>query len=97
MLGCYEDCDFSYLLEVPSLFNNYGEYYGDGTYNDTTFANDVMLYLPSEVAASCIYTFESLAALEDAYSSPSASSLMNNLSNFFKKYFWFILVYNNLK
>jgi hypothetical protein len=84
LLGCYEDCDFSYLLEVPSLFNNYGEYYGDGTYNDTAFVNDVMLYLPSEVAASCIYTFESLAAQLDAYSSPSASSLMNNLSNFYK-------------
>ncbi len=82
MLGCYEYCDFSYLLGVPSLFNNYGEYYGDGTYNDTAFVNNVMLYLPSEVAAYCIYTFESLAALEDAYSSPSASSLMNNLSNF---------------
>ena len=78
LLGCASDCDFSYLLSVPSSFNSQGSYCGDGTYNDTTFANDAMLYLPSDVAATCIYTFCSLAS--SSYEDLDASSLMNNLS-----------------
>jgi hypothetical protein len=84
LLECYEDCDFSYLLGVPSHFNNYGEHYGDGTYNDTDFVDDVMEYLPPDIASTCIYTFESLEAEEEHYTSPNASYLMHNLSNFSK-------------
>jgi len=80
LLGCASDCDFSYLLSVPSSFNSQGSYCGDGTYNDTAFAADVMLYLPSDVASTCIFTFCSLASSASAWLEPSASDLLGNLN-----------------
>jgi len=84
LLGCASDCDFSYLLSVPSSFNSQGSYCGDGTYNDTAFAADVMLYLPSDVASTCIFTFCSLASSASAWLEPSASDLLGNLSKYYK-------------
>ena len=83
LLECAVDCDFSYLLSVPSDFNDHGSHCGDGTYNDTAFAADVMLYLPEDVASTCIYTLCSLAASASSYEDPTASSLISNPSRLF--------------
>ena len=59
------------------------------------FANDAMLYLPSDVASTCIYTFCSLAS--SSYEDLDASSLMNNLSkHVVKNVFKLIKWLNNL-
>ena len=78
MLGCLTDCDFSYLLSEPSEFNGYGNHEGDGVYNDTEFANNVMIHLNYEAAQYCVYEFQSLY---DEYFNPSFSSLINDPSN----------------
>jgi len=80
LLGCLNDCDFSYLLSKPSVFNNNGLNCGNGTYNDTTFANDVILYLTAGVASTCIYTLCSLKESASAYTNPSASNLISDSS-----------------
>jgi hypothetical protein len=77
------DCDFSYFLSVPSVFNNYGTACGDGTYNDSTFANNVIKYLPAEVASTCIYTLCSLEESASLYTNPSASNLISDPSKIF--------------
>ena len=82
MLGCLNDCDFSYLLSVPSVFNNNGSNCSDGTYNDTIFSNDVIKYLPADVASTCIYTLCSLINSASSYADPDAASLLSDSSKF---------------
>ncbi len=65
--------DFSYLLSVPSVFNNFSTNCSDGIYNDTTFANDVVKYLPADVASTCIYTLCSLKESASAFTKKSLS------------------------
>jgi hypothetical protein len=69
-------------LSVGSSFNSMGTECGVGSYNDTAFANNVVSYLPSDVASTCIYTLCSLAASASAYEEPTAESLLSDSSNF---------------
>jgi hypothetical protein len=78
LLGCLNDCDFSYLLSVPSVFNNFSTNCSDGIYNDTTFANYVVKYLPADVASTCIYTLCSLKESASAFTNLSASDLISD-------------------
>ena len=82
LLGCKTDCDFSYILQVPSSFNSMGTECGVGSYNDTAFANNVVSYLPSDVASTCIYTLCSLINSASSYADPDAASLLSDSSKF---------------
>jgi hypothetical protein len=89
LLGCLNDCDFSYLLSVPSVLNNYGSNCSDGTYNDTIFANNAIKYLPADIASTCIYTLCSLNQSAAVYTNPNASTLISDSSKMLKMFFFF--------